>query len=90
MRRLKKVVSLTVVTAIMAAGMNMGNVQASQSYGENILEKATLTAGEAAAPTPVSTVAPTEIPVEDAFTIEDGVLKEYKGPGGDTGWSYFY
>lgn len=28
MKRIKKIVSLTVVTAIMAAGMNMGNVQA--------------------------------------------------------------
>ena len=32
MRKLKKVISLTVATAVMATGMNMGNVQKSRKF----------------------------------------------------------
>ena len=38
MRKLKKVISLTLVTAFVAAGMNMGNVQAMEAQNMGIQE----------------------------------------------------
>ncbi|MDE6312427.1 MAG: leucine-rich repeat protein [Lachnospiraceae bacterium] len=73
MRRLKKVVSLTVVTAILAAAMDMGSVEAAQNFamenGEAVVQEVTQSEPNQGA--------------EDDFQIEDGVLVKYRGAGGD-------
>ena len=73
MRKLKKVVSLTVVTAILAAAMDMGSVEAAQNFamenGEAVIQEVTQSEPNQGA--------------EDDFQIEDGVLVKYLGAGGD-------
>ena len=67
MRKLKKVVAITVVSAIMAASVDMSCVMAAENTsGEVVVDEATESENG-----------------ESDFVVEDGVLVKYQGDGGD-------
>ena len=69
MRKLKKVISLTVATAIVSASMNMGNVQAMEAQNMGIQESVQKE---------VAVSSNGEV-VSSDFIIENGVLVKYEG-----------